>query len=252
MKAAEYKRMAELEDYYWWHTGRKSIISRQLKRFGLPKTARILNVGSGTGGLTPVLAQYGRVSNVDVSPHAVKHTKAKGYGETRLFDGLKLPFNGPIFDVVVATDVLEHIADDGAALQDWARVLKPGGRVILTVPAYQWLWSSHDESLKHHRRYSASEVHRKLNAAGLAVDKRTYVIVFSFPLIVGFRLLQGLNPLKKTTQTSYVILPEPVNRLFQIILQIEARALEIISFPFGTSVLAVGTKQEQAKKPQAS
>lgn len=240
MNKVEYDRMAELEDTYWWHVGRKSIIWFQLKRLGLPPDASILNIGCGTGGMIPIIQQYGSVENVDVSDEAADYVRQRGLGEVHRVDGVHLPFGDGHFDVVVATDVLEHIEDDAAALREWKRVLKRGGQLILTVPAYQWLWSVHDERLHHFRRYTASEVHRKLNAAGYVVKKRTYMIVLSFPLVVGFRIVSGLSSRGAgSTGSSYVRLPRPVNRLFTDFLRLEARAIGFINFPFGTSVLAV-------------
>jgi ubiquinone/menaquinone biosynthesis C-methylase UbiE len=237
---SEYEKMAMVEDSYWWHTGRKSIISRQLKRLRLPKSAEILNIGAGTGGMVPLFRQYGNVTNVDVSEEAVRYCERKGMGPVIKVEGIELPFPDNTFDVVAATDVLEHIENDVAALKEWNRVLKPGGTLLLTVPAYQWLWSGHDESLHHFRRYTATQVGDRMKAASLDVTRRTYVIVFSFPMIVAFRAMQKIRGKQQTT--SYVFLPSPVNRLFKGFLQIEARALRVINFPFGTSVLALARK----------
>lgn len=240
MKTVEYDNMAKFEDTYWWHVGRKSIVSLQLRALNLPEGARVLNIGCGTGGMIPFMEEYGRVSNVDTSEEAIRYCKLRGYEDAVKVDGIELPFGNEVFDVVVATDVLEHIKDEQAALAEWRRVLKPGGHLLITVPAYQWLWSSHDESLHHFRRYTASEVHRKLNQKDFDIKRRSYVIVFSFPLVVGFRLLRGLA--SKEQKTSYVSLPAWLNSLFINLLRIEARAVKVISFPFGTSVLAVARK----------
>ena len=241
MNTDEYRKMAELEDSYWWHVGRKSILSQHLAWMAKPRP-NILNVGCGTGGLISLFEQYGDVTNIDVSPEAIKFCELKGHSNVQLVPSGILPFADKSFDVIVATDVLEHIEDDFAALQEWRRVLKEDGSLVITVPAYQWLWSSHDESLHHCRRYTLSQLHRLLNRAGYLVNKRSYIIVFSFPLIVGYRLLSSIfNSLKvrsrQVPQSSYVILPGPINRLFILFLQIEARLLKYINFPFGTSII---------------
>lgn len=238
MKRHEYHSMAALENNYWWFVGRQSIIDQQLKALG--KNLRILNIGSGTGGLVPVLSCYGKVTNVETSDEAIKFLKQKGMKVTKV-KGLKLPFGPKSFDLVIATDVLEHIKDDGTALAEWHRLLSPGGKLLLTVPAYQWLWSSHDENLHHFRRYTVSALHQKLNQAGFKLIKRSYAIVFSFPLIVGFRFLQSLAGMKPN-QAAYVLLPSPINRLFIWFLQIEAQALRVVNFPFGTSIIAIAEK----------
>lgn len=242
MNEVEFHRMAEVEDTYWWHVGRRSIIGHQLHALPLPDQPRILNIGCGTGGMITILEQYGEVTNADVAHVAIDYCRRRGYERLVHVEGSRLPFEDGSFDIVVATDVLEHIKDEVATLDEWNRVLKPGGIALLTVPAYQWLWSEHDESLHHFRRYTASQVHRRLNDAGFDVVRRSYVITFSFPLVVAFRLLTGLSS-RRTPGSSYVILPRAINWLFTSFLRIEARIVERVSLPFGTSVLAVGRKR---------
>ncbi len=234
--------MAELEDMYWWHVGRKDIVQRQLRRMVPRESNTILNVGSGTGGMVPVLEQYGEVTNVDSSAEAIAFLKKRGIKRVHHVDGVRLPFPDNHFDAVVALDVLEHIERDESALREWRRVLKPSGSLLITVPAYQWLWSGHDESLHHYRRYRASGLCRKLNHANYSVTKRSYAIVFSFPLIVGFRVLE--KTLSRRQETSYVMLPGFINRLFVSLLRVEARVMQYLNFPFGTSVLVRACKRE--------
>ena len=235
--------MAELEKSYWWHAGRKSIISQQMRKLGLSKNAKILNVGCGTGGMIPLFEQYGDVVNIDVSDEALKYCKQLGFRNLKKYNGTTVPFKDSSYDLVVATDVLEHIEDDQAALKEWRRVLKPGGHMLITVPAYQWLWSDHDQELHHHRRYTASGLHRKTNEESLRVRKKTYAITFSFPLIVGYRLIDSILPnRKKKANTSYVLLPRPINSLFTNLLRLEAQCLRVINFPFGTSILLIAEK----------
>lgn len=247
MKTDEFKKMAEMEDCYWWHVGRKSILSHQLAKLNINR-AHILNVGCGTGGMISLFEQYGDVINIDASSEAVKYCVQKGYNAELVLTN-SIPFPEKSFDIVVATDVLEHIEDDLAALTEWRRVLKDDGYLIITVPAYQWLWSAHDEALHHCRRYSLSQLHRIINCAGFWVNKRSYIIVFSFPLIVGYRFLMSIFNRRKAQagqeqHSSYVILPKPINRLFILFLQIEARLLEYINFPFGTSAIIIANKKQ--------
>jgi SAM-dependent methyltransferase len=241
MNDEEFKKMAELEDTYWWHVGRKSILAQHLLWLG-KKQQRILNVGCGTGGLISLFEQYGEVTNIDTSPEAIKYCSQKGHKNVHLLPSGPLPYADKTFDLVLATDVLEHIEDDLAALQDWRRVMKDDGTLIMTVPAYQWLWSAHDEALQHFRRYSVSQLHHLVNRAGFVVNKRSYAIVFAFPLIVGFRFLSSLvegfkSQSGKKQHSSYVILPKPLNRVLILFLQIEAHLLKYINFPFGTSII---------------
>lgn len=242
MQSNEYGKMAEMEDHYWWHVGRVSIIRRMLRLF-LPRHpfTTILNIGSGTGGTIPMLSKFGKVTNVDTSPLAIQYLQNRGITDAMLIHDSTLPFDNSSFDVAVAFDVLEHIKNDSTAIQEWHRVLKPGGRLVITVPAYQWLWSGHDETLHHFRRYTASGLHQLLNINHFQVIKKTYAIVFSFPLIVGFRLFQSMFS-RRSQSSSYVILPKPINTFLTLILKLEGLVLQLFNMPFGTSVLIVAQK----------
>ena len=245
MKKAEYARMAEREQTYWWHIGRFRIMESYLglaTRGVDKKKTKILNIGCGTGGTIKVLEQFGTVENVDVSVDAIKLMKKAGYSVTKV-DGIKLPYKNNSFDIVGAFDVLEHIDNDVDALKEWQRVLKPGGKVVLTVPAYSWLWSEHDTSLHHHRRHTRKGVKQRSVEAQLVPKKISYAIVFSLPLVVGFRWLNKLLGRKTDGETSYVNVPEWVNSIFSNLLFIEAWFHKYIMFPFGTSVVAILEKK---------
>ena len=245
MEPSEYANLATFENHYWWHVGRRSIVGRQLAMLNKNhRSLRILNVGSGTGGTVQVLADHGSVLNVDRSEEAVRLMRQNGYAASQM-DGRRMPLPDGQFDLVAALDVLEHIQEDDAALEEWTRLLKAGGHVLLTVPAYQWLWSGHDASLGHCRRYAAKGLQKLVRDAGLEVRKCSYAITFSFVPIVSFRFLQKLfRP--RVHKSSYVELPEFLNSFFIRLLKVEAFLLEKCSFPFGTSILIV------ARKPAAS
>lgn len=239
MKKTEYARMAEREATYWWHLGRLKIIETYLRQATKDKQKiKILNVGCGTGGTLPLLEKYGTVDNVDVSDEALKFMKKLGYSRLTKVDGTTMPFKDNSYDIVVAFDVLEHIKDDAAALREWRRVLKPGGEIVMTVPAFQWLWSGHDVSLYHFRRYTTGRVRRLAQAAKLHPRRTSYAIVFSLPLIVGFRTLHKLTGKTADSETSYVDVPNWVNSLFTRFLGVEAWFHRYIRFWLGTSVIA--------------
>jgi SAM-dependent methyltransferase len=237
----EYQRLAEYEESYWWHIGRNAIVDVQLQAITktMRQPLRILNVGAGTGGTAPTLAAYGEVHNVDVEPKALEFLERRGIPNAKLVSGVDLPFEARSFDVIVAMDVLEHIDAENAALREWRRLLKDDGELLIMVPAYSWLWSAHDEALRHFRRYNRTQLRIALRLAGFEVVKRSYAISFSLPLVAGFRLFNGLRRGDdQPGHSSYVDLPGPINRLFTAALRAESRLLRYISLPWGTSVMA--------------
>jgi SAM-dependent methyltransferase len=244
MQKAEYTTMAEREKNYWWHLGRLRIIERYISRaVGTKMNPKLLNVGCGTGGTIDMLEKYGTVDNVDISDEAIKYMKGRGYSRIKKVSGIALPYSNDTFEIVGAFDVLEHIEDQVEALAEWKRVLKPGGKIIITVPAYQWLWTAHDVSLHHKRRYTTKRLRHAAEEAGLEPDRLSYAIVFSFLLIVGFRFLNKFAGTKTDNETSYVNLPCWVNSLFSKLLYFEAQGHTVVRYPFGTSVVGVFSKQ---------
>ena len=153
-----------------------------------------------------------------------------------------IPFDDGSFDLVTAFDVLEHLDDDGAGLAEMRRVLVPSGHLLLTVPAYRFLWSVHDESLGHRRRYVASELHSKLNNAGFVVVRRSYAISLPLPGIMAFRIAQGLLPAVAEQGASYVEVPPAVNQVLVNALKLEAKLLKAIDLPAGASVFALARR----------
>jgi SAM-dependent methyltransferase len=232
--------MAERERTYWWHLGRLRIIQGYVQRVkNDKKELSILNIGCGTGGTIDMLENFGKTDNVDISDDAIKFMKKHGYKRITKVDSVKLPFKAKTYDMVGAFDVLEHIDEHIDALKEWKRVIKDDGAIIITVPAYQWLWSDHDVSLHHKRRYTKKGLAKAAREAGLKPEKRSYAIVFSLPLVTGFRVLNKVLGRKADSETSYVDVPDWVNSLFSKLLYGEAKLHKAISFPAGTSVIAV-------------
>jgi SAM-dependent methyltransferase len=245
LKKVEYATMAEREQNYWWHLGRLRIIQTYIQRAKKNKeTLKIMNIGCGTGGTIDMLESFGEVDNVDISDEAIKFMKERGYTRITKVDDIELPFRSKSYDLVGAFDVLEHIEDQVGALKEWKRILKDDGAVVITVPAYQWLWTDHDVSLHHKRRYTTQRLAEAAAEAGLKPEKQSYAVVFSLPLVAGFRLLNKALGRKADSETSYVSVPNWTNKAFTAMLYGEAKLHQKLKFPFGTSVVTILRKAE--------
>lgn len=239
-------RLAEMERFerfYWWHVGRRFIIRRLLGRFLGKEKKVIADIGCGTGGNLDILRQFGNVIGVDSQPAALAYCKARG-AETLITNSAEdlSDMKDCSVDVLTSFDVLEHVADDGQALREFYRVLRPGGLVFLLVPAYQWLWSEHDVALGHHRRYTANALAKKTTADGFAVVKKGYCITLAFLPVVIFRWWKKLIGRSSSPVTSYVVLPGFLNALFIAALWLESWVVPWWPLPFGVSVILVARK----------
>ncbi len=247
MDAVEQEQMARMEERYWWHVGRRYIIRRFLEHYLGPEgSLDILDVGCGTGRNLDLLEQFGRAQGVEPPGPGLDTCRQRGRGPDAVVEGVatELPFDDASFDLVTSFDVLEHLEDDGAGLAEIRRVLRPAGHVMLTVPAYRFLWSIHDEALGHRRRYVASEVHSLLNTSGFVVVRRSYAISFALPAIMGFRIAQGLVPSVAEKGASYVEVPPPANKLLTGLLKLESRLMGAFDLPVGASIIALARKHE--------
>jgi SAM-dependent methyltransferase len=169
MEATEIYRTVEVEDRHWWYRERRAILARELHHLGKP--GRALDIGAAGGGNTRVLVQHGWDALVaDYSETAVELARARGLQAIHA-DACDLPLPDESFDLVLAFDVLEHIEDDGAAVRELTRVLKPGGTALITVPCDMALWSAHDVASGHVRRYSRESLCPLLTEHGLVLDR---------------------------------------------------------------------------------
>lgn len=244
MKDEEIKKLYEFEQHYWWHVGRREIFKTFLKRISRKKDSNILEIGCGTGGNIQVLSHFGKVTGLDISEDALRFCKKRGLTDLILSNAEDIDLPSESFDVIVAFDVLEHIEKDDRALKEVFRLLTPGGYFLATVPAYQFLWSEHDIALGHVRRYTASGFSEKIARSGLQTLKTSYLISFIFPAVVAYRMMRKVIHPKSRKNTAYVGLPSTINNFFIFLLNIEARLLNYVRFPFGTSVICL------AKKPR--
>ena len=244
MRPAELAKMFELEDTYWWFVARRELV-RELLLQCRPKhaDAAILDVGCGTGATLAAVDDLGAVLGIDRSPEALQFCQKRGLWRLIRATGEALPVAASSVDVVLALDLLEHIRDDGAAVGEFARVLRPGGVLIATVPARPELWSEHDEALDHLRRYRAARLRQILVDAGFHIRKLSPVITALLLPIGALRLAQRILPRKRgAPETAFIIPPKCINWLLTAILRLERVWLRRFNLPVGVSLVAVARK----------
>lgn len=239
MNPAEYERMYRYEDHYWWFVSRRELVDSLVGRLPLPPKPVIVDVGCGTGATAVLLQRYGMVIGVDISSLALSWSRKRGLTNLLLSAAERLPIVDNSVDVIIATDILEHLDDDVAVLKEFYRVLKPGGYVVVTVPAYSILWSEHDLALMHRRRYVARVLAKRGRLAGFEVIRLTYALFFLFPLALVMRLLKRTPPPHKEPEAQLPPLPEWLNRFLIRFQRVETSLLHRCNFPWGVSVVAV-------------
>ncbi|HEX5501428.1 MAG TPA: class I SAM-dependent methyltransferase [Thermomicrobiales bacterium] len=250
MKRAEYERMYAAEGRLWWYRGLRENV---LALLGLPAGRgdagpRILDAGCGTGGMAARLRPFGRVVAVDLAPYAVAicHER-RGLDAAAVASLAALPFPAEAFDVVVALDVLSDAGagDDARALAELARVLRPGGRLCLNLPAYRWLAGEHDVAVETRRRYRRGEVRALLGRAGFVPERLTYWNCLLLPAVAAARLLSRRRRRDAATARSDVAVPPaPLNRALLALVRAEGWLLRRVDLPAGSSILAVARKRE--------
>jgi SAM-dependent methyltransferase len=165
--------MLEVDEHHWWYRGRRAIVDAQLSQLALPPSARILDAGCGSGRMLQELVRYGQASGVELDPRAAEVARSRGHGEVRAGSLEQLPWDAHSFDLITCLDVLEHTPDDRLTLTELRRVCAVGGRLLLTVPAYQALWSLHDEANHHFRRYGRRALRQTVADAGWKLERIT-------------------------------------------------------------------------------
>jgi SAM-dependent methyltransferase len=244
MEKEEYRRLFEHEGDLWWFTGMREISSTLLNRF-LPgsRTLSVLDAGCGTGGMLQTLAEMGSTVGMDLSADAIEFARRRNADRLLQASISSLPFREATFDLVTSFDVIYHraVPNDEEALAEAARVLRPGGTLLIRVPAYDRFRSHHDEAVHTRQRYGREELERKLRRAGLVPIYTTYAVCFLFPLAVMKRLSEKLS--SKTEMGSEVqAVSRPLNGLLHHVLRLEAVILRHARLPFGLSLFAVGRR----------
>jgi SAM-dependent methyltransferase len=232
--AASYNRL----DDHWWRRGRREV-AEGLVRQAVAPGSRVLDIGCGSGGLLAALSDDYDITGLDVDPDGVAMARDRGVRAFRA-DATATGLRDAAFDCAVASDVLEHIPDEAAALREWRRLLTPGGVLVVFVPAFQWLWSSHDDLNDHQRRYSRGRLVGALEGAGLAVERSSYWNLATSPVAVPAKLVDRLV---RSGEPQVRETAGPLNTVLYSALGAENGLVRRGSrIPFGTSVFAIARR----------
>ncbi len=235
----------QIEENYWWFQARRDMVFRLVQDLQLPRNAAILEIGCSGGPLLQRLRStgYTDLTGIDVSEVGIAVAQQRGIPNVSCMDGANLTFPDASFDLVVASDVLEHIEDEAQALREWTRVLKPGGKLLVFVPAFQILWGKHDEINHHFRRYTAAQLSASMRSAGLQVRRHSYWNISLFFPTAAIRLLKRIMPKdNKRTEDDLFAAPPLVNNFLINLIKAENRVLQTINAPVGVSVFALAAK----------
>jgi len=254
MQQHTYAIMDGVEDTHWWFVGRRAILESFLRRIiddlsnsrgsrvadeGVRVPLRILDVGCGTGANIKMLSQFGEAEGVDVSDDALEFCRKKGL-KVEKGTAEELPFADESFDMTTALDVIEHLDDDIAGLKEMFRVTKKGGRSLIFVPAFMWLWGVQDDISHHRIRYTKRQIVDRLKAAGYEIERATYANFTFFAPILAGRTLMRLTGVKPASENNINV--SALNGIFGKVFSAESSWLKNFNFPFGVSIVVVAKK----------
>jgi SAM-dependent methyltransferase len=244
-----YKQLAEIEQTHWWFRGRRRILTAVLARCAV-RASSILDVGCGAGTNLDLLRDLhpgSRMVGIDIEYGPLSHYRAAHAAALAQADVRRLPFEARAFDLVTALDAIEHVEDDLSVLRELHRVCRPGGHVLLTVPAFPFLWGNVDDLGHHHRRYRKRELLERVVGAGFAIRFVRFFNYLLFPPIAAVRVLARLAPPLNSESAATVrsdfdlVKTGPLNRLLAGIFSLEARTLAL-RVPVGVSLVCVASR----------
>jgi SAM-dependent methyltransferase len=243
MDIATYAMEAEAETTHWWFVGRRRLFAREIKKMSLPRISRVLDVGTSTGANLRLLRDLGfhAIEGLDLSDEAIRICREKGLGPVRRGDVCGMPFADQSFDLLLATDIIEHVDDDAKGLHEIARVLRAGGKALITVPAFPMLWGLQDRIGQHKRRYRMQQFADRVVRAGFEIEVGYYFNFLLFlPILVGRKLIHIIRP---EIQNELQVNSPLLNRAMLAIFSVDTAMAPILRVPFGVSILLVATKK---------
>ncbi len=245
MEQGVYEVEAEIEQHHWWFVNRRRLFAQIVAGLDLRSGSRVLDVGTSTGTNLRLLRELGfsQVMGLDMSLLAARFCRDKGLGPVLVGSAQDLPFASARFDLVLATDIIEHLDDDLGGLREIERVLLPGGWMLLTVPAFPSLWSPHDEAAHHKRRYRLESLRQKVAQAGLTLHDSYYFNFLLFPSIwLARQVMAGLRlPVRNENELNTPLM----NRVLDLVFSIDVKLAPRLRVPFGVSALVLARKSAE-------
>ena len=233
------RTMLDVDEHHWWYRGRRRIIRAELDRLPLLRPACVLDAGCGSGRTLEELAHYGEVHGIELDPDAAEVARSRAAGEVQIGRLEELPWSDGSFDLITCLDVIEHTPDDRATLLELRRVCRPTGWLLVTVPAYQALWSMHDHANHHFRRYNRRSLTAAALESGWLLRRMTSFNTLLLPPAAAVRLAQRRRP-RSDYRPEIQLGPAWLNAILERPLHLEARWLARgRTLPAGLSLMAV-------------
>ena len=237
------KTFSKLEDEYWWFVGRRIIIKDILIKNFKKNSLEILDWGCGTGKNYFLLKEFGNVLGVDSSQHYININKKKGILNVVQTNDINEFKSDIYFDLITNFDVLEHIKNDKKYLEKVNHLLKPNGYILVTVPAYKFIWTKLDQVLGHYRRYNKKEINSLLENTGYEIIKSSYFFMILSPAFIVIRLFQKHMNKSGSLEENVIMVPKIINKFFIFLLKLESSLINFLNLPFGTSIVVLARKK---------
>jgi ubiquinone/menaquinone biosynthesis C-methylase UbiE len=244
MQETFYAEYSEIEDTHWWFRGRREIFTRLLAPLAT-KPLRTLDIGFGTGAMLKFLEPYGPVIGMDMAVDAIRFARTRVACPMLLGSITHVPLASSAFDLVTAFDIIEHVEDDRAAFTELARVCRPGGHVLVTVTAFQFLWGNQDIVSQHRRRYTLAQLGELMRSAGLVPHRLSYFNAILFPVVAAVRVarrLRGEVPDEEVKSDFTMTKPGLVNDTLARVFAAEGRWLARSRLPVGVSLVCLAER----------
>ncbi|MEO6036217.1 MAG: class I SAM-dependent methyltransferase [Verrucomicrobiota bacterium] len=257
MKKEYEEQYHSLEEKHWWFLGRRHLVRQLVLQSNADRNCRILEIGCSGGPLIQQLHAdgYANITGIDISAEAIALSRRRGLRNVHVMDAQNPTFPDESFDLITASDVLEHLSDAPRALREWHRLLRPGGVLIVFVPAFMFLWTAHDEVNKHFQRYRRDELNRLIEKTSFDVRRSSYWIFLLFFPVALVRSLRKLFPVSRQTETHGDLNQPPafLNQFLFALLRFENNGIcRGINWPFGLSAMTIAHKPNDLRKPHVT